>query len=76
VAIIDESNANEIDLVWTEFVPLGINLLLNDKSGFIKVVDFPRGSQARKVAVDKELDPINFKGATIISVNGSNCVLY
>lgn len=73
MAIIDESNANEIDLVWTEFVPLGINLLLNDKSGFIKVVDFPRGSQARKVAVDKELDPINFKGATIISVNGSNC---
>ena len=71
--MIDDIYANEIDLVWTEFVPLGINLLLNDKSGFIKVVDFPRGSQARKVAVDKELDPDDFKGATITSVNGSNC---
>lgn len=39
----------------------------------MKVVDFPRGSQARKVAIDKELDPEIFKGATIAAVNGSNC---
>jgi hypothetical protein len=59
-------------LVWNEFVPLGINLLLNDKSGRVKVVDFPRGSQARKVAIDKEMDPDVFKGATIAAVNGSS----
>ena len=53
-------------------MPLGINLLLNDKSGMIKVVDFPRGSQARKVAVDRELDPDSFKGAVLAAVNGSN----
>ena len=70
-ATIFDPLANEIDLVWNEFVPLGINLLLNDKSGKIKVVDFPRGSQARKVAVDKEFDPDEFKGATIVAVNGS-----
>lgn len=60
-------------MVWTEFVPLGINLLLTDKSGKIKVVDFPRGSQARKVAVDRDLDPEDFKGATIAAVNGTSC---
>ena len=73
VASIDDPTANEIDLVWSEFVPLGINLLLNDKSGKIKVVDFPRGSQARKVAIDKNLNPEDFKGATIAAVNGSSC---
>lgn len=74
VAAINDPTANEIDLVWTEFVPLGINLLLSDKSGKIKVVDFPRGSQARKVALDRDLDPEAFKGATIAAVNGSSCV--
>ncbi len=32
---------SEIDLVWTEFVPLGINLILNDKSGKVKVCTIP-----------------------------------
>mmetsp|Transcript_12899 Transcript_12899/g.19346 ORF Transcript_12899/g.19346 Transcript_12899/m.19346 type:complete len:1397 (-) Transcript_12899:25-4215(-) len=71
VASIEDPYANEIDLVWTEFVPLGINLLLSDKSGKVKVVDFPRGSQARKVCVDKDLDPDAFKGATILGINGT-----
>ena len=73
VAVIADPRANEIDLVWNEFVPLGINLLLNDKSGKVKVVDFPRGSQARKVAIDKEMEPACFKGATIAAINGSRC---
>jgi len=73
VAAINDPATNEIDLVWTEFVPLGINLLLSDKSGKIKVVDFPRGSQARKVAIDRDLDPDDFKGATIAAVNGTSC---
>lgn len=34
-----------IELVWRERLPLGMNLLLNDESGLLKVVDFPRGSQ-------------------------------
>lgn len=33
-----------IELVWRERLPLGMNLLMNDDSGFLKVVDFPRGS--------------------------------
>ena len=71
VAVPPDPKGNEFDLVWTEFVPLGINLIMNDKSGRVKVVDFPRGSQARKVAIDKDLDPDSFKGATIVAVNGS-----
>ena len=30
------------DLVFRDQVPLGINLLLNDESGMVRVVDFPR----------------------------------
>ena len=59
------------DLVFREQVPLGINLLLNDESGFVRVVDLPRGSQSRKVAAEKGLDPDVFKSATIVSVNGT-----
>ena len=70
VAMVEDPSANEIDLVWKEFLPLGINLVLNDKSGKIKVVDFPRGSQARKVCVDKQLDPDIFKGSTVVAING------
>jgi len=70
VAMVEDPTANEIDLVWKEFLPLGINLVLNDKSGKIKVVDFPRGSQARKVCVDKQLDPDMFKGSTVVAING------
>ena len=65
---------NEVDLVWNDFVPLGMNLLMNDKSGFVKVVDFPRGSQSRKVAIQKGLDPDIFVGATILGVNGTRVV--
>ena len=59
------------DLVFKDQVPLGINLLLNDESGFVRVVDFPRGSQSRKVATESGVDPDLFKSATVISVNGS-----
>jgi len=59
------------DLVFRDQVPLGINLLLNDESGFVRVVDFPRGSQSRQVANSQGLDPDVFKSATIVSVNGT-----
>jgi len=59
-----------IELVWREHLPLGMNLLLNDESGKLKIVDFPRGSQARTVCEGRNLDPEGFKGATIIAVNG------
>jgi hypothetical protein len=61
-----------IELVWRERLPLGMNLLLNDESGFLKVVDFPRGSQARLVCENRGLDPDLFKGARIAKVNGSD----
>jgi len=65
-----DEHENEVELVWREHLPLGINLLLNDASGFVKVADFPRGSQARNIAVAKDLDPDDFKGATIMAVSG------
>ena len=65
------SDVNEVDLVWRDHVPLGINLLMNDESGNIKVVDFPRGSQSRKVASSVNLDPKIFEGSIIVAVNGS-----
>lgn len=64
----------KIELVWKERLPLGMNLLMNDESGQLKVVDFPRGSQARTVAEKRGLDPDFFKGATIEAVNGSESV--
>lgn len=60
-----------VELVWKENLPLGMNLLLNDESGRLKVVDFPRGSQARSVCTDKGIDPVVFDGATIVAVNGT-----
>lgn len=39
-----------IELVWREPVPLGMKLLMNDGSGEVKVVEFPRGGQALRVA--------------------------
>ncbi|CAB9516018.1 expressed unknown protein [Seminavis robusta] len=65
-----EDNENTVELVWRERLPLGLNLLLNDESGQVKVVDLPRGSQARKVCEARMLDPEVFKGATIVAVNG------
>jgi hypothetical protein len=59
-----------IELVWREHLPLGMNLLLNDESGQLKVVDFPRGSQARTVCEGRNLDPDGFKGSRIVAVNG------
>ena len=61
---------NEVELVWREKLPLGLNILTNDESGLLKVVDFPRGTQARQVAQSKQLDPDMFKGSTIVAVNG------
>ena len=60
-----------IELVWRENLPLGMNLLTNDSSGQLKVVDFPRGSQARAVCEKRNLNPAVFEGATIVSVNGT-----
>jgi hypothetical protein len=34
----------KIELVWRERLPLGMSLLMNDESGLLKVVEFPRGS--------------------------------
>eukprot|EP00531_Pseudo-nitzschia_arenysensis_P016761 CAMPEP_0116154120 /NCGR_PEP_ID=MMETSP0329-20121206/21608_1 /TAXON_ID=697910 /ORGANISM="Pseudo-nitzschia arenysensis, Strain B593" /LENGTH=1498 /DNA_ID=CAMNT_0003651073 /DNA_START=118 /DNA_END=4614 /DNA_ORIENTATION=- len=65
-----EPDSSLIELVWREHLPLGMNLLLNDESGQLKIVDFPRGSQARTVCEARNLDPEGFKGATIIAVNG------
>lgn len=45
--IVDEEDVPDrrrIELVWRERLPLGMNLLMNDESGLLKVVDFPRGS--------------------------------
>eukprot|EP00540_Astrosyne_radiata_P006689 CAMPEP_0116828838 /NCGR_PEP_ID=MMETSP0418-20121206/3866_1 /TAXON_ID=1158023 /ORGANISM="Astrosyne radiata, Strain 13vi08-1A" /LENGTH=809 /DNA_ID=CAMNT_0004457747 /DNA_START=1 /DNA_END=2430 /DNA_ORIENTATION=+ len=66
-----DDDDNLIELVWRESLPLGMNLLLNDDSGKLKVVDFPRGSQARAVCTDKDIDPVVFNGATIVAVNGT-----
>ena len=60
-----------VELVWRDRLPLGMNLLTNDDSGYLKVVDFPRGSQARGVCERRQLDPDQFKGARIVAVNGS-----
>lgn len=68
-AEVDEKE-DEVELVWRERVPLGLNILTNDESGYLKVIDLPRGTQARKVAQSKQLDPDIFKGSTIVSVNG------
>jgi hypothetical protein len=60
-----------IELVWRERLPLGMNLLMNDDSGRLKVVDFPRGSQARVVCESRGFDSDAFKGATVVTVNGT-----
>lgn len=65
------SDHSFVELVWRERLPLGMNLLMNDDSGLLKVVDFPRGSQARVVCDRRGFDPEAFKGATIVGVNGS-----
>lgn len=70
IAAKPQEKSNLIELVWRERLPLGMNLLLNDESGQLKVVDFPRGSQARTVCEVRNLDPEGFKGATIVAVNG------
>ncbi|KAL7482821.1 hypothetical protein ACHAW6_008481 [Cyclotella cf. meneghiniana] len=66
----DIAQADEVELVWRERVPLGLNILTNHDSGILKVIDLPRGTQARQVAQQAQLDPEIFKGSTIVSVNG------
>mmetsp|Transcript_32274 Transcript_32274/g.37632 ORF Transcript_32274/g.37632 Transcript_32274/m.37632 type:complete len:1352 (+) Transcript_32274:164-4219(+) len=63
--------ANVVDLVWTEHIPLGINLIANEKGGRVRVQNFARGSQARQVAVSKGFDPNIFIGSIITAVNGT-----
>jgi hypothetical protein len=70
VAATSSNNDMKVELVWRERLPLGMNLLMNDDSGVLKVVDFPRGSQARLVAERRGFDPELFKGASIVAVNG------
>lgn len=60
-----------VELVWRERLPLGMNLLMNDESGYLKVVDFPRGSQARLVCEKRGFDPDLFKGSRLVAVNGT-----
>ena len=72
-AIIDTQhilNKDLVELVWRDHVPLGMKLLMNDGSGDVKVVEFPRGGQARRVAEFANLDPDSFKGATNCAVSG------
>ena len=72
-AIVDTQhilNKDFVELVWRDPVPLGMQLLMNDGSGEVKVVEFPAGGQARRVAEAASLDPDFFKGATICAVNG------
>ena len=71
VEAMEDESANEVELVWREHLPLGMNLLMNDDSGLLKVVDFPRGSQARKVVEERKLDSDVFEGSTIMAVNGT-----
>jgi len=66
-----EESRSLIELVWRERLPLGMNLLTNDESGQLKVVDFPRGSQARAVCEKRKLNPSSFQGSTIVAVNGT-----
>jgi hypothetical protein len=66
----EEKKLELVELVWRERLPLGMNLLMNDESGLIKVVDFPRGSQARSVCEKRGFDADTFKGAALLGVNG------
>jgi hypothetical protein len=68
---VEEADLSLVELVWRERLPLGMNLLMNDESGLLKVVDFPRGSQARLVTERRKLEPAIFNGATIVAVNGT-----
>lgn len=68
---VEKEDPSLVELVWRERLPLGMNLLMNDGSGLLKVVDFPRGSQARLVAEKRNFDPDIFKGATLVAVNGT-----
>jgi hypothetical protein len=70
MASLPDEDEGMVELVWRANLPLGMNLLLNDDSGKLKVVDFPRGSQARAVCTEKEINPDIFNGATIVAVNG------
>lgn len=45
---------------------------MNDDSGLLRVVDFPRGSQARIVCEKRGFDPDAFKSASVVAVNGSH----
>jgi hypothetical protein len=56
-----DKNEDLVELVWRERVPLGLNILTNDNSGMLKVIDLPRGTQARQVAQAKQMDPDLFK---------------
>lgn len=70
-ATVPDKDEGLVELVWKERLPLGMNLLLNDTSGRLKIVDFPRGSQARSVCMDRGINPIVFNGSTIVAVNGT-----
>ena len=71
VIVMEPTADTIVELVWRERLPLGMNLLMNDDSGILKVVDFPRGSQARSVCEKRKFDPDAFKGASVVAVNGT-----
>ena len=73
-AIVDKSKiCKDIELVFKESVPLGLQLLLNDKvdANTVKIVKFSKGGQAFRVAEIAGFDPDAFQGASILSVNGN-----
>jgi hypothetical protein len=46
-----------------------MNLLLNDDSGRLKIVDFPlEAAKREQFALRKRLSPMSSKGATIVAV--------
>ena len=61
---------NAIYLVWREYLPLSMNLLMNNESGLVKIVKFPRELQACMVVEEGKLGPKGFEGATIMECNG------
>ena len=71
VIVMEPTEDTVVELVWRERLPLGMNLLMNDDSGILKVVDFPRGSQARSVCEKRKFNPDAFKGASVVAVNGT-----
>ena len=71
VRSVSQERSKVVELVWRDRLPLGMNLLMNDSSGKLKVVDFPRGSQAR-VSNFSPLGAFSLLQSCVISHRGPN----